>query len=155
MKESGKKDAEMHLAFNLEDEVFAIEIAHIREVLEPRDFTRVPYMPDFIRGAINVRGSVEMVVDMRGVLGMPLMEIADASRVVILETRFAGENVALGALVDSVNSVLKIHPDRIEAPPETGVQWRSELIKGIGGVDDRFIIILDVEMIHSFIESSL
>ncbi len=155
MKESGKTDAEMHLAFNLEDEVFAIEITHIREVLEPRKFTRVPYMPDFIRGAINVRGSVEMVVDMRGVLGMPRMEITDASRVVIIESHFAGETVALGALVDSVRSVMKIHPDRIAAPPETGVQWRSDLIKGIGGVDDRFIIILDVEKIQTFIESSL
>ncbi len=155
MKESEKKEPEMHLAFNLEDEVFAIEIAHIREVLEPREFTRIPYMPDFIRGAVNVRGSVEMVVDMRGVLGMPRMEVTDASRVVILETSFAGEIVALGALVDSVNSVTKIHPDRIEAPPETAGRWRSELIKGIGGVDDRFIIILDVMEIHAFIESSL
>ncbi len=145
----------MHLAFHLEDEVFAIGITHVREVLEPRQLTRAPYMPDFIRGAVNVRGSVEAVVDLRGVLGMPRVEIADASRILILETRFAGETVVLGALVDSVKAVMKIDSDRIEHPPETAVQWRSELIRGIGGVDDGFIIILDVEKMLSFIESAL
>ncbi len=144
-----------YLAFSLDDEVFAIEIAHVREVLEPRDFTRVPHLPDFIRGAVNVRGSVEIVADMRGVLGMPPGEITEKSRVIIMETRFGGETVALGALVDSVKSVMKIQADRIEAPPATGLQWRSELIKGIGGVDGRFVIILDVEKIHAFIESSM
>ncbi|MCP4693588.1 MAG: chemotaxis protein CheW [Desulfobacterales bacterium] len=155
MAASEKKNAGVYLAFNLEDETFAFEMTHVREVLEPRDFSRVPHFPHFMRGAINVRGSVEIVADIRGVLGMPRVEITDRSRIIMIETMVAGEPITRGALVDSVRSVIKIRQDLIEPPPETGRQWRAELIKGIGRKDDRFILILDVDQMHVFIESSL
>lgn len=155
MTESEEMNEGVHLAFDLEDETFAIDIAHVREVLEPRNFTRIPHFPEFIRGAVNVRGSVDIVADMRGIMGMPEIDLTEDSRVVMIESTLGGETVALGALVDSVRSVMNIPPDRIQAPPESGLRWRSDLIKGIGGKDGRFIIILDVEKIHSFLEESL
>ncbi len=92
--------------------------------------TKVPHSPDFVRGVMNVRGSAIPVIDLRMKLDMPQAESTVNTRIIIMEITFERKSVMLGVIVDSVNDMLELKPNQIEAFPETGSQWRSEFIKG-------------------------
>jgi purine-binding chemotaxis protein CheW len=142
-------ETSLYLTFKLEDEVFAIYVSQVREVLDLSPITKVPRTADFIRGMINVRGSIVPVVDLRLKFGLPPTENTLYTRVVVMEISMDGEKVVLGALADSVHDVIDIDPDQIEPPPSIGTRRRSEFIKGIGKVNDQFIIILDIDKVFS------
>ncbi len=144
-----------YLTFMLGEEVFALDIAKVREVLEFTSVTKVPKTPEFMRGVINLRGAVVPVVDMRLKFGMPMGEKTINTCVVIVETELDGEVTALGALVDSVEEVFELEPERIEPPPKIGTRLKTEFIKGMGKRDDEFIIILDIDKVFSTEELSL
>ena len=99
-------------------------------MLDLSPITKVPQAADYMRGVINVRGSVVPVVDMRTKFGMPPVENTVDTRVVVMEVFVEGEEIVLGALADSVHEVIELEPDQIEAPPKIGGRWRSEFIKG-------------------------
>ncbi|QTA88326.1 Chemotaxis protein CheW [Desulfonema magnum] len=138
-----------YLTFKLGDEVFALDVAQVREVLDLTTITKVPRTPDFMRGVINVRGSVVPVVDLRLKFGLSETEGTLDTRIVVMELSLDGEITVIGAIADSVHEVLEIGPDQIEKPPKIGSRWRTEFIKGIGKQDEQFIIILDIERIFS------
>ncbi len=149
MEESKITQTALYLTFKLGKEVFAIDVYQVREVLDLSPITKVPQAADFMRGVINVRGSVVPVVDMRMKFGMPPVENTVETRVVVMEVMVESELLVLGALADSVHEVLELEPEQIEAPPKIGARWRNELIKGIGKRDDQFIIILDLNRFFS------
>ncbi len=138
-----------YLTFMLGEEMFALDIAKVREVLEFTSVTKVPKTPEFMRGVINLRGAVVPVVDMRLKFGMPMSETTINTCVVIVETELDGEVTALGALVDSVQEVFELEPENIEPPPKIGTRLKTEFIKGMGKKDDEFIIILDIDKVFS------
>ena len=123
--------------------------AKVREVLEMSTITKVPRAPDFLRGVINVRGSVVPVVDMRLKFGLTQTENTIDTRVVVMDLTLDGDNTVLGALADSVHEVMDLDSDQIEDPPKIGTRWRTEFIKGIGKRNDEFVIILDIDKIFS------
>jgi purine-binding chemotaxis protein CheW len=137
------------LTYKLADEVFALDIGKVREVLDFAEITRVPRMPDFLRGVINLRGSVVPVVDLRVRFGMPRTEKTVDTCVIITEVTLDGAITVLGALADSVQEVLDIDPDHIEPPPRIGSRLHTEFITGMGKHGERFIIILDIDKIFS------
>ncbi|MBF0518407.1 MAG: chemotaxis protein CheW [Nitrospirae bacterium] len=137
------------LTFKLDDEVFAIHIEKIREVLEFTTVTRMPRTPEFMRGVINLRGSVVPVIDMKQKFGMSYTEKAVDTCVIILEVVMESDKVILGAMVDSVNEVMELEKSAIEPPPKIGTQLSNEFIEGIGKQDEQFIIILDIDKIFS------
>jgi purine-binding chemotaxis protein CheW len=143
------------LTCKLADEVFALDIAKVREVLDFADITRVPRMPEFMRGVINLRGSVVPVVDLRVRFGMPRTEKKVDTCVIITEVTLDGAVTVLGALADSVQEVLDLDPDHIEPPPRIGSRLHTEFITGMGKQGERFIIILDIDKIFSGDELSL
>src|SRR5512141_115341 len=138
-----------YLTFQLQDEVFALDIAKVREVLDFTKITKVPRMPDFLRGVINLRGSVVPVVDLRLKLGMTKTDKTDSSCIIITEVATKDGAVVLGALADSVREVMDLEADHIEPLPKVGTNLRSEFIKGMGRQGDRFIIILDIDRIFT------
>ncbi len=146
---SGITETALYLNFQLEDEAFALEVSQVREILDLTGITKVPRAPDFMRGVINVRGSGVPVIDLRMKFGMPQANSTVDTRIIIMEITIEGKTMVLGAIADSVNDVLELEPDQIEAPPEIGSRWRSEFIKGIGKQEDRFIIIIDVDRVFS------
>ncbi len=148
-------EAKLYLTFQLEDEIFSIDVAQVREVLDMSTITKVPQAPDFMRGVINVRGSVVPVVDMRLKFGLPAVEQTFDTPIVVMELDMDGEITIFGALADSVKEVIELEPDQIEPPPRLGSRWRTEFIKGIGKRDDKFILILDVDRIFSSDELAL
>ena len=144
-----------YLTFMLSKEVFALDISTVREVLDFSPPTRVPRSPDFLRGVINLRGSVVPVVDLRLKFGMPMTERTVHTCVIITEVTVDGETTVLGALADSVQEVLDLDREHIAPAPRIGAALKTEFIKGMGRRDERFVIILDIDRIFSAEELSL
>ena len=143
------------LTFKLGNEVFALEIVKVREVLDVTTVTKVPRTPDFMIGVINLRGSVVPVVDMRLKFAMSKTELTVNTCIIIVEIAVDGETTVLGALADSVQEVLELDPDLIEPPPRIGTRLKTKFIRGMGRRDDQFLIILDIDEVFSADELSL
>ncbi|MEW5745195.1 MAG: chemotaxis protein CheW [Nitrospirota bacterium] len=142
-------DIAQYLTFTLDGEVFAVEIAKVREVLDFTSVTKVPQTPDFMRGVINLRGAVVPVVDMRLKFGMSRTERTVTTCSIIVEVAIDGETTVLGALADSVQEVIELEPESIEPAPRIGTRLNNSFIKGMGKRDDQFVIILDIDKIFS------
>jgi len=143
------KEATQHLTFKLDDEVFAIDISTVREVLEFSTVTKVPRTPDFMCGVINLRGGVVPVVDLRLKFGMAEAEKTVNTCIIIVEVSVDGESTVLGALADSVQEVHDFEADQIEPAPKIGTKLNTDFIKGMGKRDDQFIMILDIDKVFS------
>ncbi|MBS1128848.1 MAG: cheW34H [Nitrospirae bacterium] len=144
-----------YLTFRLDDEIFALDITKVREVLDFTTVTKVPRTPDFMRGVINLRGSVVPVVDLRLKFGMTATEKTVNTCIIIAEVSVDNDTVVLGALADSVQEVLDLDAASIAPPPRIGTKLRTEFIKGMGRQQDRFIIILDIDRVFSMDELAL
>jgi len=149
---AGITGTEQYLTFKLGDEIFAVAVAQVREILDYTSITKVPRTPDFMRGVINVRGSVVPVFDLRVKFGMEKTEKSVNTCIVVLEITLGGEMMVLGALADSVQEVIELEPDQIEPAPRIGESINTEFIKGIGKRDQEFIIVLDVNKAFSVSE---
>lgn len=143
-----------YLTFMLGGETFAIGILHIKEIIEYGQLTEVPRMPGFIRGVINLRGAVVPVIDLGARFGKPPANVSRRTCIVIIEVEHEGEQQVVGVMVDAVNEVLDIPPDQIEPAPSFGAQIRADFIQGMGKVEGRFVIILNVNHVLSLDEMS-
>ena len=139
----------LYLTFKLGRETYAIDVSQVREILDMPAITKVPHAPDFMRGIINIRGSVVPVVDLRLKFGMSVADCTVNTRIIVMELSLNGEITVLGAIADAVNDVVELAPDQIKDPPKIGSRWRTELISGIGQCNEQFIIILDVDRLFS------
>ena len=148
-------EATQYLTFKLEEEIFALDVAKVREILDFTDITKVPQTPDFMRGVINLRGSVVPVVDMRLKFGMSKSEKTVNTCIVVAEVTTEGETTVLGALADSVQEVIELEPAQIEPAPRIGTKLRTDFIRGMGKHDGRFIMILDIDKVFSSDEITL
>jgi purine-binding chemotaxis protein CheW len=138
-----------YMTFKLGDELFAINVSQVREVLEVTHITRVPTAPDYMRGVVNVRGKAIPVVDLRLRFGLPKGTDTVHSRIVVMELELDGEAIVLGGIADSVHEVIELEPAAINDPPRIAMRWRTEFIQGMGRRGDEFIIILDVNAVFS------
>lgn len=137
-------EPDKYLIFTLGEEDFAFEISEVREVLEYRPITRVPHMPDFVLGGINLRGNVLPVIDLRLKLGMGPAERTVDTCIVITDVYLEGELTPVGALVDAIKEVVSIDPDQISQKPDMGTGIKSEYVGAIAQTADaEFVIILD------------
>lgn len=142
-------DSTLYLTLRLENELLAVDVSKVREVLDLCTITRVPRTPLFMRGVINLRGTVIPVIDLRRRFGMPETESTIDARIVVMEINLDGAQTVAGVLTDSVHDVLDIDHDKIDASPETGKRWRREYIKGIGKHNENFILLLDIDRVFS------
>ncbi len=138
-----------YLTFTLGEEVYALDVSNVREVLETVPITPIPRASEHMRGVINVRGSVVPVLDLRLRFGLTKTEQTVNTCVVVLEGTLEGGQVVLGALVDSVREVVDLDSSSIEPPPSIGTGTRTGFILGIGKKEDKFILILDIEKLIS------
>ncbi len=144
-----------YLTFTLDKELYAMDIAKVREVLEYTEITRVPRTPEFLRGVINVRGRAVPVVDMRLKFGMTRTVPTVNTCIIISEVELDGESTVLGALADSVQEVFDLEPDQIEPAPRLGARINSDFIDGMGKQGEDFIIILNIDKVFSAEELSV
>ena len=145
---------QQYLTFMVADEMFALPIAAIREIVEYREPTEVPMMPSFIRGVINLRGRVVPVIDLCARFARGRGETSRRTCFVILELNHKEWSHHIGVLVDAVSAVLEIADADIEPPPNFGVRLRSDFISGMGKVGEKFVIILDIDKVLSVDELS-
>ena len=140
-----------YLTFMLGGEVFSIGILCIKEIIWYANLTEVPMMPDFIRGVINLRGSVVPVMDLSKRFGKPSTPVSKSTCIVIIEvqTQIVGEYQNMGVVVDSVQAVLEIPTSEIEPSPSFGAKIRSDFIEGIAKVNGKFVILLNVNRVLS------
>lgn len=138
-----------YLTFTLGDELFAADIAKVREVLDYPTITRVPRMPEYLLGVTNLRDNVVPVVDMRIKFGMTPTERTVDTCVVIVETEIEGEQITIGCLADSVKEVLDLPQDQIEPPNKIGIGRGTEFLKGMGRQGEKFLMILDMDKMLS------
>lgn len=155
MAEKSANDTSQYLNFTLGKEVFAVDIASVREVLELTAITKIPRTPDYMCGVINLRGHAVPVMDMRLKFGMPETETTVDTCIIIVEVDFEGESIVMGGKVDSVREVFDLTADHIEAAPRMGTSINTDYIKGIGKQDETFVIILDIAKVFSAEELAL
>ncbi len=136
-----------YLTFTLDGEQYAVEVGKVKEVLEFTDLTKVPRTHDFMRGVINLRGSVVPVVDLRLKFDMGKTEQTIDTSIVVMEVGIDSEVVVIGTLADSVQEVIGLNDQQIEPAPSIGTAIDNKFIRGIGKLEDRFIIILDIDRI--------
>lgn len=132
-----------YLTFLLGEEVFAMDIHTVREIIQVGPMTTVPLMPGFVRGVINLRGAVVPVIDLQARFGRARAQIGPKSCIVIFDSQREGERVELGLLVDAVSEVIDIAAEAIEPPPNFGTSVRRDFIRGMGKLAHRFVIILE------------
>ena len=144
-----------YLTFKLEEEIFALDISKVREVLDFTSITKVPRTPEFMRGVINLRGNVVPVVDMRLKFGMTKTENTVNTCIIIVEIHLDGETTVLGALADAVQEVIELGSGQIEPAPKIGTRLKTDFIQGMGKQGEGFIIILDIDRVFSADELSL
>lgn len=138
-----------YLTFMLGGEIFAIGILAIKEIIEYGGLTEVPMMPDYIRGVINLRGAVVPVMDLSTRFGKEAGAVTKRTCIVIVETVARDEQQVIGVIVDAVNAVVEITASEIEPAPSFGARISSDFIKGMGKINGRFIILLDVNRVLS------
>jgi purine-binding chemotaxis protein CheW len=142
-------ETRQYLTFRLSNEVFATDVARVREVLDLTTITAIPRTPAFMRGVINLRGAVVPVVDLRLCFEMTKIESTRNTCIVVLEVMLDGESTIVGALADSVEEVIDLEPEQIEPAPRIGTHIRTDFIRGIGKRDTQFIMILDIDRVFS------
>lgn len=148
MKEQ-HNEPDQFITFKLGDEVFAINVSQVREVLELSDITKVPTAPNYMRGVVNVRGAATPVVDLRQKFGLPTVADSVDSRILVLELMLDNERCILGGIADSVHEVIELVQENVTPPPSIAMRWRSEFIAGMGKRDDQFVILLDINAVFS------
>jgi purine-binding chemotaxis protein CheW len=154
MSVAGITEILQYLTFKLADEIFALDVGKVREILEITNITKVPQTPDFMRGVINLRGSVVPVIDMRLKFGMSPTEQTVNTCIIVVEVNMDGDTTILGALADSVQEVVEMEPESIEPAPHIGTKLNTDFIKGMGKVDTNFVMILDIDKVFSSAELS-
>lgn len=143
------------LTFRLEDEIFAVEVSKVKSVLDLEKITKVPKTPDFMRGVINLRGSVVPIIDLRLKMGMSATDETRDTCVIVMEIKFDDQIIELGALADAVHEVIELQENQIEPPPSIGIKLDTQFLKGMGKQKDSFIIILDIDKVFSVGELSI
>lgn len=129
------------VTFKIAEEEFGVEILAVQEIIRIMQITTVPRAPAFIEGVINLRGKVIPVIDMRKRFGLPVVERDSQTRIIVMEFN----QKIVGFLVDAVSEVLRIPADTVEAPPPVVAGIGSEYIKGVGKLDDRLLILMDLD----------
>ncbi len=131
------------VSFVLNEEEFGVDILKVQEIIRIVELTRVPNAPHFVEGVINLRGRIVPVIDLRKRFGLPQNEFDKNSRIVIV----AVNNLVVGFLVDKVKEVLRVPKAVIEPPPEITSTIHTDYIIGVAKLDDRLLIVLDLERI--------
>lgn len=136
-----------YLTFLLDDEAFAVSISGVREVLEFSEVTKVPRMPIYMRGVINLRGAVVPVLDLKARFALGRTTKNVSTCIIIVEVQLDGEAVVLGMMADAVQEVFALAANEIEPPPKLGTRLDTQFVRGMGKRGDEFLIVLDIDRV--------
>ena len=154
-KDDQQQHSQKYLTFLLGDKTFAVSILQVKEIMEYGTVTHIPRMPDFIYGAINLRGKVVPVVDLMQRLENNGCEISKRSCIVIVELKYSEEAINIGIIVDAVSKVMDFNVGDIEPAPSFGGNIQTDFIEGMGKLDDQFVVLLNINNILSMKDLAL
>ncbi|WP_461834045.1 chemotaxis protein CheW [Desulfothermus sp.] len=142
MQDTKQKHEEMLqlVSFRLGDEEFGVDIMQVQEIIRMQDITSVPNAPEFVEGVINLRGRVIPIIDLRKRFGLEEKSHDKATRIIVVKV----DDLTVGLVVDEVSEVLRIPADTVEPPPPIVAGVESEYIRGVGKLEDRLLILLDL-----------
>lgn len=140
---------QQYLTFTLGEALFAVGTLNVREIIEYGHLTPVPLMPPSILGVINLRGGVVPILDLRQRFGQGATQVSRRSCIVILEVQRSGIDQVIGIVVEAVNAVLEIPEQDIEPPPSFGSQIPTDFLIGMGKLDTRLVVLLDIGSVLS------
>lgn len=146
---SAGKDLNKHLCFLLGEKTYAVNILKVKEIIEHTEITPIPMMPDFVWGAINLRGMVVPVIDLSRRLEMPVTELKKRTCFVIVEVNISEEQMDVGFVVDAVSKVADIPFEDRAPPPTFGGNIKNEYVLGIGKIGDEFVLLLNIDKVLS------
>ncbi len=149
-----KGDAQF-VTLGIEQEVFAVPVESVVEILDMRPMFRLPEAPPYLAGLIDVRGRSVPVIDLRVKLGLPATAANENTRILVLEIEISGRRLALGLIADRVFEVMALSLREVEAPPDIGIRWRSDYISGVARRNGEFVIILDLPRLFSSDDAAL
>jgi len=132
-----------YVVFKIEDENFALGIEKVKEIIKPVEIAKVPNVPDFIEGMINMRGKIHAVVNVRSKFKMPKKEFDEGTKIILVNMN----SMLAGIVVDGVSEIIKAEDDQIEQAPELISKANPEYIKGVIKKEDKMFIILDMDRI--------
>jgi purine-binding chemotaxis protein CheW len=143
---------QQYLTFFLADEEYAVNIQKVKEIIEYSSITKVPKVPRWIRGVINLRGNVVPVVDLAVRFGLDERPTTKTTCIVIVEVQQDTENTIMGVIADAVNQVIELNTQDIEEPPAFGTRVRLEYLAGMGKLGKKFALILNIDRVLSATE---
>lgn len=129
------------VTFSIGEEEFGVNILQVQEIIRTMEITNVPRAPEFVEGVINLRGKVIPIVDMRSRFGLGSKEHDKYTRIIVIEI----DMIIVGFVVDSVSEVLRIPRNSVQPPPPVVAGMDSEYIDGVGKLEDRLLILLDLD----------
>ncbi len=137
------------VTFSLGEELFAVPVQVVREILDHEDAFKIPHGPDYLLGLRDVRGQGVPVIDLRLRLGMSATVKTPHTRILVLDVPIGDKELALGLVADRVYEVVPFQADHIEPAPDIGVRWRSDYIAGVVRRDQGFVVIVDLAKLFS------
>jgi purine-binding chemotaxis protein CheW len=149
LKEKEDVVQKQYLTFFLSGEEYAVNIQRIKEIIEYTTVTKVPKVPEWIRGVINLRGSVVPIIDLSVRFGLGERPVTKTTCIVVLEVEQDSERTVIGVIVDAVNQVIDLTPDDIEEPPSFGTRVRLDYLFGMGKLGKKFALILNIDRVLS------
>lgn len=149
IKEKEETAQQQYLTFFLADEEYAVNIQRVKEIIEYTTITKVPKVPHWVRGVINLRGNVVPVVDLAVRFGLAERIQTKTTCIVIVEVEQDSERMVMGVIADAVNRVIELTPQDIEEPPAFGTRVRLEYLLGMGKLGKKFALILNIDSVLS------
>lgn len=138
-----------YVSFRLDDELFALPVMRVIEILEVPKITKIPKAPAFLKGVINLRGSVLPVIDCRIKFGMTPVELTIDTNILVVTVNFNEDEVKVGAIVDSVLEVFEMDESQIQPSPTIGPKYQSNFIKGMIKEKEQFMMLIDIDRVFS------
>jgi len=142
-----KAKAGKYLTFRLANENYGVEILKVQEIIGIMPVTRVPKMPDFVRGIVNLRGKLIPIIDMRSKFILPKQDDTEMTCIIVVQVTILRERMVIGVVVDSVSEVLNILGDQIEPAPSIGMELDTDFILGVGKVAQKVVMLLDIDKV--------
>jgi purine-binding chemotaxis protein CheW len=149
IKEKEEMVQQQYLTFFLAEEEYAINIQRVKEIIEYTAVTKVPKVPEWIRGVINLRGNVVPIVDLTVRFGLKARPVTKTTCIVVVEVEQDSERTVMGVIADAVNQVIDLAPKDIEEPPAFGTRVRLEYLFGMGKLGKKFALILNIDRVLS------
>jgi len=152
---AAKNRTSQYVTLGIDQELFAVEVDQVHEILDLRHISRVPNAPAYLMGMIDVRSRTVPVIDLRVRLGLPSVPPTPHTRIIVLDVTVGERSLAMGLLADRVYEVADLSDHALEPPPEIGIRWRSHYIKGVGRRGGAFVIVLDLGHLFNDAETAL